>query len=157
MKLLELLEALNTILPHKLIEDTQSRKQYGIKCEDTLFMLVFDFLSPDHAIVSFYEQTEQNTTEFGITNKFKYTGPLFSTIINIIKEEFNHLDMIAYTTSGKSRKSLYGMLAKKYSSSCAIYNIPTSTVEVTIISKYKLSTNEKQQILLTAEQILNDK
>ena len=50
MNLLELCEALNTILPHQLIEDTPSRRQYGIAFKDTLFVLVFDLLTPSHAI-----------------------------------------------------------------------------------------------------------
>lgn len=157
MKLMELFESLNTILPHKIIENTNERKQYGINCKGTLFMLVFDLLTPKHAIVSFYEQTESNNIEYGITNNNVYPGQLFATIIKIIGDEIKHLDMIAYTASGNSRKRLYTTLAKKYSSNWIVYNIPINDIQITIISRYKLTSEEKTQIVTTAENLLNEK
>lgn len=157
MKLTDLLESLNTILTYKLVENVPSRKQYAINCNDLLFMLVFDLYTPKHAVVSFYEQTETDNVEFGITNKFKYSGQLFSTIISIIRKELSHLDMIVYTASGTSRKSLYGALTKKYASEFIIYVIPTNTIEITIVSRFQLSSEQKQSILSTAEHLLMDK
>lgn len=154
MTLIELLEALNTVLPYKKIEDTPTRVQYGIAFKDTLFVVVFDVIAPKHAIVSFYEQNETNQPEFGMTNKIGYAGGLFATIVHIIQESFTQYDLMAYTASGTSRKSLYGQLAKKYSHQAYVYIIPTPTVEVTIISKRQLQQDEKQAIATTAQEKL---
>lgn len=150
MNLLELCEALNTILPHQLIEDTPSRRQYGIAFKDTLFVLVFDLLTPFHAIVSFYEQGTDNQPEFGVTHKVGYAGHLFATIIKLLHDELEQLDVIAYTASGTSRQSLYSIIAKKYSGSRHVYIIPVGSVEVTVISRDALTTAEKQSVATTA-------
>lgn len=155
MMLSELLEALNTILPYKKIEDTQQRMQYGIAFKQALFVVVFDVIAPKHAIVSFYEQTEDNQPEFGLTNKVGYAGNLFATIAHIIQDAFAQYDVLAYTASGASRKSLYGQLAKKYSAQSHVYIIPTDKVEVTILSKQALLPDEKQAIAQTAKDKLS--
>lgn len=157
MTLSELLEALNTILPHKLIEDTPQRRQYGIAYKDMLIMLVFDVFAEGSAVVSFYEHTEQNTPSYKQSNKLTYSGPLFATVIGIIKEEFRDLDIIAYTASGKSRASLYGTLAKKYSSGKQVYILPTSTVEITVVSKLPLDSDTLNQITQIAQHAIDSK
>lgn len=156
-ELANLLESLTTILPHQLIENNSERKQYAIKCDELLFILAFEHMSPKHSVVLFYEYTEDNTKEFGNTNKFKYTGKLFATIINIIQQEIQHLDMLVYTASGNSRRSLYTSLAKKYSNSFVIYSLPTNSIELTILSRYRLTDQEKQQIVQVATERLTDK
>lgn len=150
MNISELIEALNTVLPYKLIENTPDRRQYGIAFRDTLFVLVFDMMADAYAIVSFYEQTVDNQPEFGVTNKTGYAGHLFATIIRILTDEFEKLDAIAYTASGTSRQRLYGNIAKKYSGDKNVYIIPTGSIEVTVISKVKLSTENIQAIAKTA-------
>ena len=120
-----------------------------------MFVVVFDIIAPKHAIVSFYEQNENNQPEFGMTNKVGYVGSLFATVIDIIKDAFTQYDVLAYTASGTSRKSLYTVLAKKYSQQGQVYIIPTSTVEVTIISKHQLSPEEKQSITQVAQDKLS--
>lgn len=157
MMLKQLLESLTTILPYKLVINSTSKRQYAIKFNDLIFVLEFYLLTDKHAIVSFFEYTEQNDIEYGLTNKVKYSGQLFATIVKIIKQEMGHLDMIAYTASEQSRKSLYSLLAKKYAGGFKIYGIRSITPEITIISRYTLSMEEQQQIVQTAQEMLNDK
>lgn len=157
MNLIDICEMLNTILPYRLIEDTPNRRQYGIAYKDMLIMLVFDIIHPGWAVVSFYEQLEDNTPSYNQSNKLSYSGPLFATVIRIIKHEFDELDAIAYTASGNSRRSLYGTLAKKYSSNKKVYILPTTPVEVTIISSVELSKESVQQISDASQRILSSK
>lgn len=157
MKIQELCEMLTTILPHQLIENAPNRRQYGIAYKDVLIMLVFDIIHPGWAVVSFYEQLDDNTPSYKQTSKLSYSGPLFATVIRIIKQEFEKLDVIAYTASGNSRKSLYGTLAKKYSTDKKVYILPTAPVEVTIVSSVELSSESVQKISEVAQQILSSK
>lgn len=157
MKLKKLLEALTTILPYKLIDDSKSRRQYAIKFNELIFILEFDLLTDIHAVVSFYEYTEHNEFEYGLTNKVKYSGQLFATILKIIKEEMSRLEMIAYTATGTSRRSLYTSLAKKYAGGFKIYGIRNTNPEITIISRNELSIEDQQSIIKTAQDILADK
>lgn len=155
MTLLELCEALTTILPHQLIQNTANRKQYAIAFKNKLFVVVFDIYAPKHAIVSFYEQDENNLPEFGKTDQVGYAGYIFATVTKIIKDELPNYDILAYTASGTSRKRLYTTLAKKYASGMNVYIIPTDTIEVTVLSKRVLSRDEKQSIVDVAKDKLS--
>lgn len=147
MMLLELCEALTTVLPHKIVQNTPARKQYAIAFRDTLFMVVFDIYAEKHGVVSFYEQDENNNPEFGKTGNVGYAGYVFATVLKIIKDELPNYDILAYTADGASRKRLYTTLAKKYAQSMWVYIIPTPSIEVTVLSRRELTREEKQAVV----------
>lgn len=154
MKLLELCEALTTILPHQLIQNTSTRKQYAIAFRDKLFIVVFDIYAAKHAVVSFYEQDENNLPEFSKTDQIGYAGYIFATVMKIIRDELPNYDILAYTADGASRKRLYTTLAKKYAGGMWVYVVPSESIEVTVMSKRELSSEEKQAIVDTAREKL---
>lgn len=145
MKLSELLEALTTILPHKVIQNTADRKQYGISFKDKLFIVTFEMLAPTYASVSFYEHDENNQPVYDVTGNVGYAGHLFATVVSIINQEFENLDAIAYTASGQSRKRLYGSIIKKHAQKYNTYLIPVNNIEVTVVSKHIFNKEQLDQ------------
>lgn len=144
----KLFESMTTILPFRKITNDNIKTTYGFEYNDASFIVdlrALDIKVMDVRIYSttFYEADPNNPERlsFKQTLKNKYTGPLFKTVSEIIKDSSSLWDVLTFT-SESNRIGLYTQLAKKMSGGYHVYTFQTSAGGMWVISKIKLKKEE---------------
>ena len=154
------LESFTTILPYKKIIDTEHLVRYAFIFDKEPYVVDFDYRyasKEKFAVLTFYAVGEDNTREYGQTNKNKYAGPCFGTVLDIVKQEQSKWNGVCFT-GAESKVGIYNQLFKKNALGMFKYNyvLPDNSI-LYIVSKIEIPIDDLKIVKEIAIEIMNSK